>query len=101
MMMESAPPAPFIITKAEFLLELLIITLDPPPQLCQINQAGRKQHSRASWRTNTWLAPFRLLATRPAAILLHAPRSASCRDERAAPCAAQSAKQASRHCPRE
>jgi len=38
MMMETAPPAPFIITKAEFLLELLIIALDPPPQLCQINQ---------------------------------------------------------------
>src|SRR5258705_5990147 len=37
-MVEAAPPAPFIITKAEFLLELLIIALDPPPQLCQINQ---------------------------------------------------------------
>src|SRR5438309_12106675 len=33
MMMETAPPAPFIIAKAEFLLELLIIALDPPPQL--------------------------------------------------------------------
>src|SRR6267378_8274266 len=39
MMMEAAPPAPFIIPKAEFLFELLIITLDPPPQLCQSNQA--------------------------------------------------------------
>src|SRR5467141_546014 len=38
-MVEAAPPAPFIITKAEFLFELLIITLDAPPQLCQINQA--------------------------------------------------------------
>src|SRR5438552_8928576 len=38
-MVEAAPSAPFIITKAEFLFELLIITLDAPPQLCQINQA--------------------------------------------------------------
>ena len=37
-MMETAPPAPFIITKAEFLLELLVVALDPPPQLCQIDQ---------------------------------------------------------------
>src|SRR5438445_12887388 len=31
-MVEAAPPAPFIITEAEFLFELLIIALDPPPQ---------------------------------------------------------------------
>src|ERR1700726_2041406 len=37
-MVEAAPPAPFIVTKAQFLLELLIIALDPPPQLCQIDQ---------------------------------------------------------------
>jgi hypothetical protein len=29
-MVEAAPPAPFIITKAEFLFELLVVTLDPP-----------------------------------------------------------------------
>src|SRR6202030_4781506 len=39
MMVEAAPPAFFfIIAKAELLLELLIIALDPPPQLCQIDQ---------------------------------------------------------------
>ena len=38
-MMKAAPPAPFIITEAEFLLELLIIALDPPSQLCQVDQA--------------------------------------------------------------
>src|ERR1700758_5372925 len=37
-MVEAAPPAPFIIAEAEFLLELLIIALDPPSQLCQIAQ---------------------------------------------------------------
>src|ERR1700680_2785767 len=44
-MVEAAPPAPFIITKAEFLLELLIIALDPPPQLCQINQTSNATSS--------------------------------------------------------
>src|SRR5437773_4472451 len=38
MVVEAAPPAPLIITKAEFLLQLLIIALDPPSQLCEINQ---------------------------------------------------------------
>jgi hypothetical protein len=37
-MVEAAPPAPFVIAKAKLLLELLIIALDPPPQLCQIDQ---------------------------------------------------------------
>ena len=37
-MVEAAPPAPFIIAEAEFLLELLIIALDPSSQLCQIDQ---------------------------------------------------------------
>ena len=37
-MVEAAPPAPFIITKAELLFELLIIALDPPPQFCQVDQ---------------------------------------------------------------
>ena len=38
MVVEAAPAAPFIITKAEFLLELLIIALDPPAQLGRIDQ---------------------------------------------------------------
>src|SRR4029077_11616158 len=37
-MVEAAPPAPFVIAKAKLLLELLIIALAPPPQLCQIDQ---------------------------------------------------------------
>ena len=42
-MVEAAPPAPFIITKAEFLFELLVVTLDPPSQLCQINQSVERE----------------------------------------------------------
>ena len=38
MVVEATPPAPLVITKAEFLLQLLIIALDPPSQLCEINQ---------------------------------------------------------------
>jgi hypothetical protein len=36
---EAAPPAPFIIAEAEFLLELLIIVLDPPAQFGQVDQS--------------------------------------------------------------
>ena len=36
--MEAAPAAPFIITQAEFLLEFLVIALDPPAQLGQVDQ---------------------------------------------------------------
>jgi hypothetical protein len=35
---EAAPPAPFIITQAEILLEFLIIKLDPPAQFGQVDQ---------------------------------------------------------------
>src|SRR5258708_28365216 len=38
MVVEAAPSAPLIITKPEFLFQLLIIALDPPSQLCQIDQ---------------------------------------------------------------
>ena len=38
MVVEAAPPAPFIITKAEFLLQLLVVALDPPSQLGEIDQ---------------------------------------------------------------
>ena len=38
MVVKTAPPAPFIIAEAEFLLELLIVALDPPSQLGEIDQ---------------------------------------------------------------
>src|SRR5438045_1284407 len=38
MMVEAAPPAPLIITKPEFLLQVLIIAFDTPSQLCEVNQ---------------------------------------------------------------
>ena len=36
---KSAPPAYFITAEAECLLELLMITLDPPAQFGQVNQS--------------------------------------------------------------
>src|SRR5450756_1035694 len=38
-MVEAAPAAPLVMSKAEFLLEFLIIALDPPAQLGEIDQA--------------------------------------------------------------
>src|ERR1700756_3029656 len=38
MVVEAAPPAPFVIAEAEFLLQLLVIALDPPSQLGDIDQ---------------------------------------------------------------
>ena len=38
MVVETAPPAPFIIAEAEFLLELLVVALDPPSQLGEVDQ---------------------------------------------------------------
>jgi hypothetical protein len=37
-MVEAAPAAPLVMSKAEFLLEFLVIALDPPAQLGQIDQ---------------------------------------------------------------
>ena len=48
MVVEAAPSAPFMITKAEFLLELLIVALDPPPQLGKIDQAIKRDVLRQS-----------------------------------------------------
>ena len=38
MVVKAAPTAPFVITQAELLFELLVIALDPPSQLGDINQ---------------------------------------------------------------
>src|SRR3954453_8828295 len=38
-MMEAAPAASLVMSKAEFLFELLVIALDPPAQFGQIDQA--------------------------------------------------------------
>src|ERR1700730_11558357 len=69
MVVEAAPPAPLIITKAEFLLQLLIIALDPPSQLGDINQTFEGRYPLAKWQTNTWSARLLLAATRSAATL--------------------------------
>src|SRR5260370_36754152 len=37
-MMQATPPSPLIVTKPEFLLEILIVPLDPPAQLGGVYQ---------------------------------------------------------------
>ena len=37
--MEAAPAAPFIVSRTQFLFQLLVIALDPPTQFGQIDQA--------------------------------------------------------------
>src|SRR5690349_23198644 len=49
MMMKAAPAASFIMVEPEFLLEILVITLNSPPQLGhvdQIDQGGRGRQGR-------------------------------------------------------
>ena len=119
MMVEAAPPASVIIAKAEFLLELLIIALDPPPQLCQIDQTIEGGIFGQGGKTNTWSARFRLRATRSyrlpmipiwgssevgisvsATTLQRATRSANYRDAPAALSVGQSARRANPWFPR-
>src|SRR3954463_9086168 len=48
-MMKAAPAPPFIMIEPQFLLEILIIPLDPPAQLGpvnQIDQGGRRRQGR-------------------------------------------------------
>src|SRR6266403_1875921 len=60
----------------------------------------RRRYPVAKWQTNTWSARLLLAATRSAATLRRAARSARYRDVPAAPSAAQSAKRASLQRPR-
>src|ERR1700675_4954636 len=46
MMMEAAPAAPFEMVEPELIFELLIITLDPPTQLCDANEISEGRRCR-------------------------------------------------------
>src|SRR5215475_4549195 len=39
-MMEAAPTSPLVMTEPEFLLELLVVALDAPPEFRGVDQAG-------------------------------------------------------------
>ena len=45
-MMKAAPPSPLVMTEPELLLEFLVVALDAPAQLGEINQAGEGNVSR-------------------------------------------------------
>ena len=99
-MVEAAPPAPFIIAEAEFLLELLIIALDPPSQLCQIDQTIEGDILGQGGKPILGRLGFVLPATRSEATLRRAARSARYRDAPAALSAGQSARRANPRFPR-
>jgi len=48
MMMKAAPSASFIVTEPEFLLQFLIVALDPPAQLGQVNEIPQRHIRRQS-----------------------------------------------------
>src|SRR3954462_959921 len=93
-MMEAAPAASLVVSKAQFLFQLLVITLDPPAQFGQIDQAieghvRRDGGKPVFGRLGVALGPFDEAATpRPAA------RSATRHDGRPAPEPGQSARSA-------
>jgi hypothetical protein len=45
-MMEAAPASPFEVIQAEFILELLIVPLDPPAELGEAERARRSGSAR-------------------------------------------------------
>ena len=40
MMVEARPSAPLVVPEPDFLLELLVIALDPPAHFCEIDQSA-------------------------------------------------------------
>src|SRR5208282_1440222 len=100
MVVEPAPPAPFIIAEAEFLLQLLVVALDPPSQLGEIDQT--RKADRLGQRGKPILGRLgfsvRPLDQQP----LFGTRLAQLgyRDVPAAPVAGRSAMTASPRCPR-
>ena len=68
-MVEAAPSSPFEMPEPDLLLELLIIALDAPAQLGEIDQVAEGDVLRQASRASIWSARPRLSATRSAAIL--------------------------------
>jgi len=40
-MMKATPTSPLVVAKPEFLFEVLVVPLDPPPQLCGVHQGAQ------------------------------------------------------------
>ena len=97
MVVETAPPAPFIIAEAEFLLQLLVVALDPPSQLGEIDQTLKADLLGQCGKPIFGRLGFALrpLDQQP---LFGAARSARYRDAPAARAAGQSAMTASPRC---
>lgn len=70
--MEAAPPSPFVVAKAEFLFEVLIVALNTPSQLRQVDHRPARRGSgqgaqpvfRGFWLTGRPLDEAPLLSPR-------------------------------------
>jgi hypothetical protein len=89
---EAAPPAPFVVTKAKLLFEFLIIALDPPAQLCDVDQPIKGDILGQGGKPIFRRLGFALRPLDQAATLRRAVRLAWYRDALAAPSAVRSAK---------
>ena len=81
-MMKAAPAAAFEVPKADLLLEILIVALDAPAQLCKVDQTCERDFL---WKLREPVFDrfsFALGATRSTAILQAAPRTGCNRDGR-------------------
>ena len=68
MMVEAPPSSPFEMSQPNFLLEFLIVALDPPSQLGDIDELTELDIFRQASRTNILSALYRHRAIRSAAI---------------------------------
>src|SRR3954449_2174174 len=62
MMVETAPAAPLVVSKPEFLLELLVVAFDAPPELGEFDQA---READLLWQGREPVLGGLLLAFRP------------------------------------
>lgn len=46
MVVEAPPPSAFVVAQSQFLLEFLIVSLDPPTQLGGVDQLGDRSVGR-------------------------------------------------------
>ena len=100
MVVEAAPPAPFIIAEAEFLLELLVVALDPPSQLGDIDQTLKADLPGQCGKPIFGRLGFALRPLDQQPLFGSAARSARYRDAPAVRAAGRSAMTASPRCPR-
>ena len=93
-MVKASPASTFIVIEAEFLLEFLIVALDPPAQFGSFDEPSRGPCPPPRSRASIWSARFRPAAIRRATTLRHRAANANSRDARAEPARRRSGNEA-------